>query len=191
MVKFIVGDYQPTKDDIVIEHFNQCDIQRSRKTLGKQIILFVEYLNLSKKDCEAIAKASTANVIVVMNSPKYIKGFRKSKNVTIEYRSSQSVNIFDIAKAVATIPDRDYVFEFLKTNKPQMYMLVKALIGGYDKLDSQNSSKLKNYNKNVVAWLDMHQWKVNPILLYAVMAYKFKPQLGVRYLGWKFPKKEK
>ena len=191
MVKFIVGDYNPTKDDIVIENFSQCAIQRSRKTQDKNIILFVEYLNLSTKDCADIAKESTANVIVVMNNPKYIKGLRKSKKVSIEYRNNEIINVFDVAKAVVTIKDRDYVYGFLKTNKPPMYMLVKALIGAYDKLDVKNSKKLKSYNKNVVAWLDMHQWKVNPLILYAVMAFKFKPQVGLGWIGWKFPKKKK
>jgi triacylglycerol esterase/lipase EstA (alpha/beta hydrolase family) len=183
MVRFIIGDYNPTKNDEIIDNYNFGSVLQTKLGSKKRAVIFGEFAGLTKNDCKAIAKKANRDCIIVLQSNKLIKNIRQSKNVKIEYENKEITSIFEIAKAVLTIQDRDYIFEFLKTNKPQMFMLVKAFIGAYDKLSLNN--------KNIAAYLDTYQWKVNPDILYGIMAYKMKAQKIYGWLGWKFPKKEK
>jgi len=183
MVEFIIGDYKPKSNDIVIDNYHSCCVFQNKLGDDSPIVVFGEFVGLTSEDCKAIAKVATKDVKVVLQSNKLIKGIRQGKNVKITFDDgTAAISIFEVASAVIKLSDRDYVFNFLKLNKPQMYMLVKALIGAYDVISQSN--------RQIIAWLDMYQWKVVPEILYAIMAYKIKPQPGIKWLPWKFPKKK-
>jgi len=184
MVEFIIGDYSPKETEIVVDRYNSAVIFKHKLDSldEKPIVIFGEYAGITADDCKAIAKSATKDIKIVLQSNKLIKGIRQGKKVKITFDGgTANTNVFEVATAVMKLTDRDYIFNFLKANKPQMYMLVKALIGAYDVVSKSN--------KQVIAWLDMHIWKVNPEILYAVMAYKIKPQSTIKWLPWKFPKK--
>lgn len=183
MVEFIIGDYRPTSKEIVIDNYTPACIFSNKLGDNSPVVIYGEFAGLTADDCKSIAKAATKDVKIVLQSNKLIKGIRQGKNVRVIFDGgSANTSIFEVATAVIKLTDRDYVHGFLKANKPQMYMLVKCLIAGFDKITKAN--------QQIIAWLDMHQWKVNPEILYLVMAYKIKAQPNLFRLPWKFPKKK-
>lgn len=183
MVDIIIGDYSPKKGEIVHDFFYPDIVYKKKIDDGNSIVLYGEYLGLTKEQVQFITKAATKNVKIVLQTPTLTSGLRQGKNLKIHYEEGNSKDLtpFALAAACLNITDRDYVFNFLMSNKPQMFMLVKALIGGM--------TKINKANRNWVAWLDMYQWKVNPEILYAVIAHKIKPQPEIRFLPWLYPKK--
>ena len=183
MVDIIIGDYSPKKGEIVHDFFHPDIVYKKKIDDGNSIVLYGEYLGLNKEQVQFITKAATKNVKIVLQTPSLVSGLRQGKNLKIHYEEGNSKDLtpFALAAACLNITDRDYVFNFLMSNKPQMYMHIKALIGGMTKINKSN--------RNWVAWLDMYQWKVNPEILYAVIAHKIKPQPEIRFLPWLYPKK--
>lgn len=183
MVDIIIGDYSPKKGEIMHDFFYPDIVYKKKIDDGNSIVLYGEYLGLTKEQVQFITKAATKNVKIVLQTPALVSGLRQGKNLKIHYEEGNSKDLtpFALAAACLNITDRDYVFNFLMSNKPQMFMLVKALIGGM--------TKINKANRNWVAWLDMYQWKVNPEILYAIIAHKIKPQPEIRFLPWLYPKK--
>lgn len=183
MVDIIIGDYSPKKDEVVHDYFFPDIVYKKKIDDGNSIVLYGEYLGLTKEQVHFITKAATKNVKIILQTPSLVSGLRQGKNLKIHYNEGNAKDLtpFALAAACLNIKDRDYVFDFLMTNKPQMYMLIKALIGGM--------TKITKPNRQWVAWLDMHQWKVNPEILYAVIAHKIKPQPEIKFLPWLYPKK--
>jgi hypothetical protein len=183
MVDIIVGDYSPNQGEVVHDYFFPDIVYKKKIDDGKSVVLFADHLGLTKEQVQFIVKAATKNVKIVVQSTSLTSGLRQGKNLKIHYEEGNSNDLspFALAAACLNITDRDYLFGFLMTNRPQMFMLIKALIGGM--------SKITKPNKQWVAWLDMHQWKVNPEILYAVIAHKIKPQPEIKFLPWLYPKK--
>ena len=183
MVDIIVGDYSPKQGEVVHDYFFPDIVYKKKIDDGKSVVLFADHLGLTKEQVQFIVKAATKNVKIVVQSTSLTSGLRQGKNLKIHYEEGNSKDLspFALAAACLNITDRDYLFNFLMTNRPQMFMLVKALIGGM--------TKITKPNRQWVAWLDMHQWKVNPEILYAVIAHKIKPQPEIRFLPWLYPKK--
>lgn len=183
-VKFVIGDFKPKKDDIVLNSFSPQDVKK--KTMGdnKRVVIYAEYAGLGKKDIEYLMKNCTADVIVVCNSKKALNGVRKHKNAKVEYMEGYAPpsSPFDMAKLIVVCTDRNYVHEFLKYNKAAMYMVVKALVSNY--------MYFKPKNQVVVAWLDTNLYRVNPAMLWAYAAFNFKPEPQIKYMKWHWPKKE-
>ena len=184
-VKFIIGDFKPREDDILISDFDSSCIQKNKLDEGKRVVIYAESAGLKKAEVEYIMKCSTADVIVVCQSKRAMQGARNHKNAKIEYSEgySEPASPFDVAKLIVTCKDRNYVHEFLKYNKIAMYMVVKSLISNfmYFKIES---------NVAVVGWLDQNLYRVNPEFLWAYSARKFKPETHINYMRWNWPKKK-
>lgn len=183
-VRVVIGEFEIDKNsDMIVSSWNPDVVRKTKLKQDKRIILYAESLGLTKSDFEFIAKNSTADVVVVCETRKTMNGVRKTKNMKIEYSDGycEEYNPFDVATMIIKMDDRDYVFEFLKTNKCQMYIPVKALIS------ATPDCKIKS-NINAIAWLDQNLYRVNPEILYAYSAYKIKPEHTIRYIRWRFPK---
>lgn len=184
-VKFIIGDYKVKKTDVVINNWNPLVVKKKKiNTQQGTIILYAESLGLTKKDIEFIMKNCTENVIVVCETKRALNGVRKHKDAKIEYSEgySEAASPFDVAKLIVTCKDRNYVHEFLKYNKTQMYMVVKSLVSNY--------MYMKPSNQKVIAWLDTNLYNVNPEFLWAYAARMFKPEPQIRFMKWNWPKKK-
>ena len=185
-VRVIVGDYKVNSDnDIIVSTWNPDCVRKTKISSGKNIVLYAEFLGLTKSDFEFIAKNATANVIVICETKKTMNGVRKTKKMTIEYSDGycEEANPFDVAKMILTLTDRDYVYGFLKTNKVPMFMVVKAMISASP--DCKNKSNLV-----AISWLDQNLYRVNPDMLYCYAAYNIKPERYLRFIKWRFPKKK-
>lgn len=182
--KCVIGDYRIGKGDLVPEFFHPDMVLKNNFNEGKKIVLFAESLGLTRSDMEYISKCSTADVIVVCETNKAISGIRKTKKFDVVYSKGYSApaSPFDIGKLIMLERDRDYVHEFLRTNKVSMWMVVKYMVSAA--LDFNIKS-----NKKVVAWLDENLYRVNPELLWAYAARMFKPEQA-RWFKWRYPKKQ-
>lgn len=183
MVRCIIGDFKPKADDLIIDAFTP-DCVRKNNFSNKRVILYAESLGLKKSDFEFIAKQSTADVVLVCETKKTINGVRQSKNFKIEYSEGycEEMNPFDVGKLILTSRDRDFVFDFLKTNKISMWLIVKYLVS------ASIDFSIKT-NKKTVAWLDENLYRVRPEFLYAKSAYFIKPE-PKSYFKWRYPKKK-
>lgn len=184
-VRVIIGDYTVNKEtDLIISNWNPDVVRKTKLKHNKTIVLYAESLGLTKTDFEFISKNSTADVIIVCETRKSMNGVRKNKNMKITYSEGycEEVNPFDIAKMILVMNDRDYVYEFLKTNKCQLYIIIKALV-------SASPDCKINSNLGSIAWLDQNLYRVNPDILYAYCAYKIKPERYIRFIKWRYPKK--
>ena len=185
-VRVIVGDYKVNSDnDIIVSTWNPDCVRKTKLSSNKNIILYAEFLGLVKSDFEFIAKNATADVIIVCETKKTMNGVRKTKRMTIEYSDGycEEANPFDVAKMILTLPDREYVYGFLTTNKVPMFMVVKAMISASP--DCKNKQNLA-----CIAWLDQNLYRVRPEMLYAYASYMIKPERYLRFIKWRFPKKK-
>ena len=70
-VRVIVGDYKVNSDnDIIVSTWNPDCVRKTKISSGKNIVLYAEFLGLTKSDFEFIAKNATADVIVVCETKK-------------------------------------------------------------------------------------------------------------------------
>lgn len=185
-VKFIIGDYKVKPTDIVINNFHPMVVKKKKINDHQgNIVLYAESLALTKKDIEFIMKNCTESVIVVCETKRALNGVRKHKDAKIEYTEgySEAANPFDVAKLIVTCKDRNYVHEFLKYNKVQMYMVVKTLVSNY--------MYLKPSNQKAIAWLDTNLYNVSPEFLWAYAARQMSAEGHIKFMKWHWPKKKK
>ena len=185
-VRVIIGDYHVDNEhDVIVSNWTPDCVRKTKVSTGKNIVSYAEFLGLTKSDFEFISKKATADVVVVCETKKTMNGVRKTKNMKIEYSDGycEEANPFDVAKMILTLPDRDYVHGFLKTNKVPMFMVVKAMISASP--DCKNKPNLAS-----IAWLDQNLYRVRPEMLYAYASYNIKPERYLRFIKWRFPKKK-
>ena len=132
---------------------------------------------------EYLQKYAKRNVKVVSSDSKLASGKRSGKSLKITKEDVvKEGNPFELAKIIVNNTDRKELFEYLCTNKPSLFMVVKALNSAYDKLSTKNGAMLEKINQ----WL----WKINPEMLYALIAFGMEAQ-NLQYLPWRYPKKVK
>lgn len=180
--KIIMGEYKPQPDDVVIQHFSDDVILKKKLDPDQRIILFAEYLQLSKSDIENIMKYSTANVTLVCASTNALHRARRSPKAKIEYTTNfmQPMNPFDVAKLIVKEKDRKWVYGYLKTNKIDMFMVVKVLTSGHLELNANN--------QRAIAWLDSNL-NTKPEILWSYAAFNMQPERYLKYLAWNYPRK--
>lgn len=184
-VRFIIGDYKVKPTDIVINEFNPMVVKKKKLNPNQgNIILYAEALGLTKHDIEFIMKHCTESVIVVCETKKALCSVRKHKDAIIEYSEgyAEAANPFDVAKLIVACKDRQYVHDFLKYNKTQMYMVVKTLVSNY--------MYLKPVNQAAIAWLDINLYRVNPEFLWAYAANRMVAEPKIKFLKWHWQKKK-
>lgn len=185
MLEIVIGNYKSSKGDVIISKFSPDVIYKTDFDNGCRKVIFADEAQITKKLITFIAENATANILVVCNDRSITKGMRKSTKkwkITEAGDFVEEMNPFELTKAILQHSDRNYIFNFLCANKVSPYMIVKIMVSQY--------SSLCEHNRKIVAFLDMHQWKINPEITFAMMAYKLKTEPYIRYLKWNFPKKQ-
>lgn len=187
MVKIIVGDYKPKNNEIIIDVYNDNIIFKNSQD-DKPIVFYAEACGLDKSTIKMIIKRATRDITIVCASNKTISGIRQSKKCSIkkEYKN-EILSPFEIATYIMGIKDREYLFEFLCTCRNQMYMITRTLVSNHCSFDRRN--------QNWIAYIDTIAWKCMPEIIFAIMAFKIKPELNSygnpihKYMKWRYPKK--
>lgn len=184
MIEFIVGDYSLKEDDILVSSFTLNVIYKNEYNQDKTFVLYAEELKLDKEKIQFIIENATSNLKIITVDTKPTKGLRaKTKAYTLDkHNYEETLSPFDLAKIFVTERDRDKVLDLLITNKPSLWLPIKALIGNQKQLCTEN---VKN-----IAFLDTYQWKCNQEILYYFIAYKLKIENYIKYLNWPWPKKK-
>jgi hypothetical protein len=184
MIEFIIGDYELQDDEIILKDFTHSLVAKTEANKSKKFVLFAEDVSLSKKDMEFIKENANINLKIVSLSRDIVKNFRSSKNFKIVENKcdNASINPFNLAVDIFKCADRDYLFNFLKTNKVNLFIPIKAI--------SCNLNMLCEENKKIIQFVDFYLWRVNPELMYAMLAYQIKPDPYIKYFHWKYPKKQ-
>lgn len=183
MIEVLFGDYIVKNNDILLTSFEGDFIRKTEFNKDKTYVMIAEEVGLTKQRLEFLKDNANTNILIVAHEKGIVKSMRASKNFKITYKMDfVDVNPFDIVKSILTIKDRDYIYNFLKTNKVSLYMPVKVLTSNY--------TDLCDINKQITKFLDLYLWKCDPDILYAIIAYRMKVEPYFRYAKWNFPKKK-
>ena len=189
MVRIIIGDYTPKKTELVVDDYNE-NLMYKNSQNDKTIVIYAEHVGLKKADIQVIAKKATRNMVIVCADYKTANGLRKSKKCSIkqEYDKGE-LTPFELASYIMGMKDRQYIFDFMKHSKTQLFMVVKALIS--------NHLSFTKANQQWLAYVDSVMWKCRPEIIYALLAFKIKPEVDYngepkhKWMTWHYPKIEK
>lgn len=183
MIEVVFGDYIVRNSDILLTQFEGDFFNVTEFNKDKTYIMIAEEVGLTKERLTLLKDVAKTNIRIIAQDRSLVKNMRSSKNFKITYeREFVDVNPFDITKSILTVKDRDYIYNFLKTNKVSLYMPVKCLTSNY--------SDLCEVNKQIVKFLDLNLWRVEPDILYSIIAYRMKVEPYFRFVKWNFPKKK-
>lgn len=183
MTEIIIGDYMIGDDDVIVKDYQPNMINKNEFNKNTTLVMFGDELGLTKNDIEFIKDNASLNVKIILNDKNSIKGMRSSKKFAITERtvSSGNINPLDVATMIMTEKDRDYVLSFLKMNKVNLFVPMKQLACNIDQFSELN---VKN-----VMFVCMNMWRSSPEMIYYFIAKFFKPE-PIRFMKWKYPKKE-
>jgi len=183
MITLISGDYELKPTDTLITNWNPDLAYKNVLNQTSNFVLFAESIGLKKQHVDFICKNATTNITIVATNRKLFKNLRVSKNLKKEFNDDcDDLNPFDITKTMLTTTKRKDLFEYLKLNRINLFMPVKIMISNMDQLCQQN--------KLVIAFLDLHLFRVNNEMLHAMIAFRMKPEPYLKFLKWNYPKKE-
>jgi len=182
MVEVILGDYVLTDKDQLLGNFNTDILFKSIISTNKTFVLFAEDCGIDRKKLELIKDHARTEIKIITCDPNLIKNFRSSKifKVTKNDTNEKAMNPFDLAKAVITSPDRQFIYDFLAGRKENIYMLIRVLTSNY--------SQLTEKNKRWTMFLDKYFNKCSNDILYCAIAFLFERQQSF-WSKWSFPKK--
>jgi len=183
MIEVVFGDFLLKNNDILLNSFEGDFFNVTEFNKDKTYVMIAEEVGLTKERLNLLKDIAKTNIKIIAQDKNLVKDMRSGKNFKITYeREFVDVNPFDITKSILTVKDRDYIFSFLKTNKISLYMPVKCLTSNY--------ADLCEVNKQITKFLDLHLWRVEPEILYAIIAYRMKVEPYFRFVKWNFPKKK-
>lgn len=170
-------------NDILLTAFEGDFLNVTAFNKDKTYVMIAEEVGLTKERLNFLKDNASTNIKIIAHERSLVKNMRSSKKFKIIYQTEfVDVNPFDITKSILTVKDRDYIFSFLKTNKVSLFMPVKCLTSNY--------SDLCEVNKQITKFLDLYLWRVDPEILYAIIAYRMKIEPYFRFVKWNFPKKK-
>lgn len=186
MIHLIVGDYELKPNDHVVREITSGSLSRNFSTVGKNLVLFTDELNLKKKDVDQLIETGY-DLTVIVHDRKIVKGKRKSgtKQYTLQLNEEDATtdaNPFELIKIVFGIKDRKDLFEYLKESKNSLYVLMMIMCCNTDKMCQQN--------REVVEWLSKNYYRVKYEIVCAKIAYAIKPEKIWRF-DWLYKKDKK
>lgn len=184
MVEVILGDYEIKKTERLLGTYTPDILFKSKMNPDVVFVMFAEDCGIDKKRLDMIKEHAQTNIKIITSDPKLIKGLRSSKSfkITKNVDDEPAMSPFDLAKAVITLDDRDYLYNFLANRKENLYMCIKVLSASY--------KNLSEINRKWTMFLDKYFGRCSNEILYHTIAYSIQRQ---KYFttNWFFPKKEK
>jgi hypothetical protein len=183
MIEVIFGDYKLQQSDQLLGYFSTDFLFKSKLSENKTYVMFAEDCGIDKKKLELIKEHAQTNIKIITMDSKLYKGMRSSKNFKITKNADDepSTNPFDLVKAIITCDDRQYILDYLKKRKENLYMVIKVLTSNY--------SQLTDRNKKMSMFLDKYFNKCSNEILYHIIAFLFDKQKTF-WCKWNFPKKK-
>ena len=166
------------------EEIFSLDIGTIRQSLfdaDKTLVYDADLNGITKDQLELVIANATRNIKIISSDYKIVDGKRSGKSLKIDKSDVQKeTNPWTITEAMLTVVDRRDLFEYLKSNKVNLWMPLKIMTSNFEKLTPRNSKILEK--------LDQWFFKVQNEILYAMICFGMEAQ---EYYGfrWRFPKK--
>lgn len=117
-------------------------------------------------------------------SPKEMKLLEGSKNeiFLVNKIGKDEINPFELSDLILTFNDRKKLFDLFIETKPNLMIPLKHLGCACHQMTPENR---KAYDLAV-----KYNWKINPEIVYGILAFEFKAQKKL-WIKWLYPKKNK